>query len=399
MSSLKSSSLMEGASGELTERIERFVREVVLPEEAHGMALHHAPEERRQRLVSAAKDAGVFGPHVPTEFGGHGLRMLDRARPFEAAGYSLLGPLALQAQAPDEGNLHMLALIASPSQRERFLAPLARGEVRSCFAMTEPGGAGADPDGLTTRAVHKDGRWVLQGHKWFISGAHGAAFAIVMARTSGMPGDRGGATMFLVPMNAPGLREERVIQSLDEGFFGGHSELTFSDVEVGDEDVLGAVDEGHRHAQARLGPARLTHCMRWLGIAQRSQDLALTRANTRRAFGGTLGELGMVQQLLADNEIDLEASRSLLWRACAELDQGKTAIRMTSIAKTFVSEAVNRIVDRSVQVCGALGISFDLPLSRFLREVRPFRVYDGPSEVHRWSIARRALRDAQKRGT
>jgi acyl-CoA dehydrogenase len=219
-----------------------------------------------------------------------------------------------------------------------------------------------------------------------------------MARTSGEPGDPGGATMFLVGTDNPGMKVLRNIGTLDRGLFAGHSELAFDDCEVTDDAVLGEADKGFEYAQVRLGPARLTHCMRWLGVARRAQDIALDRAVARTAFGGPLAELGMVQQQLADSEIDIETSRAVLWRACWELDQGRPGAQHTSIAKTFVSEAVGRVVDRAVQICGALGISEDTPLAALYREVRPFRVYDGPSETHRWAIAKRAVRAVRERG-
>ncbi|WP_329224350.1 acyl-CoA dehydrogenase family protein [Streptomyces canus] len=380
-------------------RTTAFVQDVVIPEElACDGNVHAGPEPLRRRLQQAARDAGVFAPHVGTEWGGLGLDLCGQAVVFEAAGYSLLGPLALNCAAPDEGNSHLLEVVATEEQKERYLRPLAAGEVRSCFAMTEPApGAGSDPRALATTATRVDGGWRIDGRKWFISGADGAAFAICMARTSGGPGDAGGATMFLVDAGNPGMKIVRNIDTLDQGLFGGHSEILFEDCEVADSAVLGEVDQGFTYAQVRLGPARMTHCMRWLGVARRAQDIALERATQRSAFGGPLAELGMVQQLLADSEIDIETSRAVLWRACWELDQGRPAAQHTSIAKTYVSEAVNRVVDRSVQVCGALGISGDAPLSRLYREVRPFRIYDGPSETHRWAIAKRAVRAARER--
>ncbi|WP_327293741.1 acyl-CoA dehydrogenase family protein [Streptomyces sp. NBC_01197] len=381
----------------VAQRTTEFVRDVVIPEEqAYGGGdVHAGPEPLRRRLQEAARAAGVFAPHVGEEFGGLGLDLRDQAVVFEAAGRSLLGPLALNCAAPDEGNMHLLEVVATQEQKERYLRPLAAGEVRSCFAMTEPApGAGSDPRALATTATRTDGGWRIDGRKWFISGADGAAFAICMARTSGAPGDAGGATMFLVDAGTPGLKILRNIDTLDHGLFGGHSEVVFEGCEVPGSAVLGAVDEGFRYAQVRLGPARMTHCMRWLGVARRAQDIALERAAERSAFGGQLAELGMVQQMLADSEIDIETSRAVLWRACWELDQGRSAAQQTSIAKTYVSEAVNRVVDRAVQVCGALGISGDTPLSRLYREVRPFRIYDGPSETHRWAIAKRAVRAA-----
>ncbi|WP_425826447.1 acyl-CoA dehydrogenase family protein [Streptomyces fractus] len=384
---------------DIARRTTAFVRDVVVPEEqACDGNVHSGPEPLRRKLQDAAKEAGVFAPHVGAEWGGLGLDMREQAVVFEAAGYSLLGPLALNCAAPDEGNMHLLEVVATERQKERYLRPLAAGEVRSCFAMTEPSpGAGSDPRALATTATRTGRGWRIDGRKWFISGADGAAFAICMARTSGGPGDAGGATMFLVDTDNPGMKIVRNIDTLDQGLFGGHSEVEFDGCEVDDDAVLGAVDEGFAYAQVRLGPARMTHCMRWLGVARRAQDIALERAADRSAFGKPLAELGMVQQQLADSEIDIETSRAILWRACWELDQGRSAAQHTSIAKTYVSEAVNRVVDRSVQICGALGISADAPLSRLYREVRPFRIYDGPSETHRWAIAKRAVRAAKRR--
>ncbi|MFG1941478.1 acyl-CoA dehydrogenase family protein [Nonomuraea sp. NPDC048826] len=384
---------------ELARRTAAFVRAAVVPEEERfGGVAAAGGEQMRQRLQAAAKDAGVFAPHAPVEYGGHGLGMCDRAPVFEEAGWSLFGPLALNIAAPDEGNMHMLDVIATEAQRERYLRPLATGEIRSCFAMTEPApGAGSDPAALATRAVKVAGGWRIDGRKWFITGADGAAYTICMARTSGEPGDRDGATMFLVDAGNPGMTVSRHIDTIDESFFGGHCEVVFDNCVVPDDAVLGGVDRGFEYAQVRLGPARMTHCMRWLGIARRAQDLAVSRAAERRLFGGRLGDLGMAQGMIADSEIDIAAARALTLQACWELDQGRSGAQSTAIAKTFTAEAVWRVVDRSLQICGSLGVSGDVLLSRFLREVRPFRIYDGPSETHRWAIARRVLRQHAKR--
>ncbi|NKR64752.1 acyl-CoA dehydrogenase family protein [Prescottella equi] len=383
----------------LVERTREFVRDVVLPvEDAHGGDIAAAGGDAiRVEMQAEAKGRGLLAPHAPVEFGGLGLNMSDRSPVFEAAGYSLFGPTALNIAAPDEGNVHLLAHVASPAQKEEFLGPLARGEVRSAFAMTEPApGAGSDPSALTTRAEKAPGGWKINGHKWFITGADGAGFFIVMARTSGAPGDRGGATMFLAPASAPGIRVGRHIDTLDRAMIGGHCEVFFEDLFVPDDAVLGAVDEGFAYAQVRLGPARMTHVMRWLGAARRGHDVAVDYVARREGFGSRLGDLGMVQQMVADNEIDIAATRALLTRACWELDQGGTASDSTSIAKTFGAEAIFRIVDRSIQMCGGMGVSGDLPLARLSREVRPFRVYDGPSEVHRWALAKRVVGQAKR---
>ncbi|KOV53283.1 acyl-CoA dehydrogenase [Streptomyces sp. AS58] len=379
---------------DLRDRTAAFVRDTVLPAELAMLRGPGSPDDTlRLELQRAAREAGVFAPTVPTGHGGLGLDVRGQSVILEEAGYSLLGPLALNCAAPDEGNMHLLEKVATDAQRERFLKPLALGEIRSCFAMTEPApGAGSDPSQLLTTAHRTDGGWVIDGRKWFITGADGSAFAIVMARTGGTDGTPE-ATMFLVPSDTPGFRLVRHVPTLDAGFTGGHCEIELSGCTVGDDAVLGEAGKGFSYAQVRLAPARLTHCMRWLGLARRAHDIALDHASGRTAFGSRLGDLGMVQQLIADNEIDIAASRALIREAAWALDAGRSGKRETSVTKTFVAEAVGRVVDRAIQICGALGVSGDLPLAAYLREVRAFRIYDGPSEVHRWSIARRALRN------
>lgn len=382
---------------DLASRTGSFVRQHVLPiEDQYGGDVTAAGGDAlRVELQSVARDAGLLSPHAPSEYGGLGLGMVARAPVFEAAGYSLFGPIAVNVAAPDEGNVHLLAHVANPEQKDQFLRPLVQGRQRSAFAMTEPApGAGSDPSALSTQASKVAGGWRISGRKWFITGADGAGFFIIMARTSGSPGDPGGATMFLSPADAPGLTVGRHIGTLDRSMLGGHCEVDLEDLFVPDSAVLGDVDRGFANAQVRLGSARMTHVMRWLGAARRGHDVALRHVADRDAFGTKLAELGMVQQLVADSEIDIAATRALLMQACWELDQGSRASAATSIAKTFAAEAIGRIVDRAVQMCGGLGVSDDLPLARLSREVRPFRIYDGPSEVHRWSIARRAVRAA-----
>jgi acyl-CoA dehydrogenase len=307
---------------------------------------------------------------------------------FEEAGYSLLGPHALNCAAPDEGNMHLLAHVATREQRDRYLAPLAAGAVRSCFSMTEPApGAGSDPSMLNTRAERIDGGWTITGRKHFITGAEGAAFTICMALAPE------GATMFLVDADNPGWHITRVMDVIDRSFAGGHAEVVFEDCRVNDAAVLGAVGEGFRYAQVRLASGRMTHCMRWLGIARRAHDIAIDYASAREGFGHQLAELGMVQERIALSEIEIETSRLLVWKCAWALDQGQRASRESSIAKAYVAEAVGRILDRSVQMCGGLGVSGDL--ARLAAEVRPFRIYDGPTETHLWAIARRAVRERQ----
>lgn len=380
----------------LRQRVDAFVAAVVIPAEAAVVEPTGLPAALLADLRAQARAAGLLAPAAAHAWGGLGLSHTEQCPILEAAGRSLIGPLVLNCAAPDEGNMHLLARVASPEQQSRYLQPLVAGQLRSCFAMTEPPpGAGADPSMLQTTAVRRDGRWVINGDKWYITGAAGAAFAICMAATGPRPDGRPGATMFLVDADNPGWQVVREIESLDGWYPGGHCQVALRDCEVGDEAVLGGVGDGFRYAQVRLAPARLTHCMRWLGIAQRALDIAVDYARRRQSFGQPLGQHQMVAAMLADSAIDLQAARLLTWQAAWVLDQGGQARQESSMAKIFVAEAVNRVVDRALQICGSQGVGDQLPLARFYQAVRPFRIYDGPSEVHRMAIARRLLREAE----
>jgi len=389
---------------DLKERTRQFIDEIIIPAEPRLPQDVSDWVELRGESQDAAKQAGLFAPHIPKEYGGLGLNWRDCAVLFEEAGRSLLGPQALNCAAPDEGNMHMLEKIASPAQKEKFLRPLAQGKIRSCFSMTEPDGAGADPNLLKTSAAHRNGKWVINGRKWFISGAIGASFTICMARNETADGrqqtadKKSGATMFLVDADNPGFRIVRKVPTLDLGWPGGHAEVEFVDCEVGDDAVLGAVGEGFEYAQVRLGPARLTHCMRWLGAARRANEYAVKYASARESFGKTLSEHQGVQFMIADSEIEMHAARLMIWHAAYLLDMGDKARHETSMAKVFVAETVNRVIDRAVQICGAHGISEDWPLAMLYREHRAFRIYDGPSEVHRMSVGRRVFRRMKAEG-
>ncbi|MCT9819745.1 acyl-CoA dehydrogenase family protein [Microbacterium sp. W1N] len=380
---------------DLVARTRAFIREAVVPAEpGWGQTLGDA---ELARLRAAAREAGVFAPHAPRAYGGLGLSLRDWSPVFQEAGYSPIGPAVLNIMAPDEGNMRLLEIVASDDQRERYLRPLVAGDVRSAFAMTEPHpGAGSDPDALTTTARRVAGGWVIDGEKRFISGAEGAGFAIVMARTEAAGDHPAGATMLLTPLTADGIRIGPAIGTIEAAIAGGHPHVRFEGVFVPDADVLGAPGEGFRYAQVRLGPARLTHCMRWLGLARRAFDISLDRAGARSLFGAQLSELGLAQALIADSAIDIATSDAVIDAAARALDDdtdgGRAGAALSSIAKVHCSEAVYRVIDRAVQLCGGDGVSSGLPLIQYLNEVRPFRIYDGSSETHRWAIARRAAR-------
>ena len=371
---------------ELRDRVAAFIRDEVIPAEGR--------EPDIAALRDKARKAGIYGPQLPREYGGLGLGTVAMCVLFEQAGRSLLGPLALHCAAPDEGNMHLLSLYATPAQREQYLRPLVEGKIRSCFAMTEPPpGAGSDPTMIRTRAARVDGGWSINGRKWFATGADGAAFAIVMAVTDPSVPAHNGVTMFLVPTDTPGFRVVRSVPTMGgHDRFSAHGEIDFDDVRVPDSAVLGKVGEGFKMAQVRLTPARLTHCMRWMGVAQRSLEIAVGYAKEREAFGRKLAEHQAIQWMIADSEIELHASRLMVMQAAWKHERGDDIRHESSICKVFVAEAVNRIIDRAVQICGALGVSTDTPLEHFYREARAFRIYDGPSEVHRMVIARNVLR-------
>lgn len=375
---------------DLRVRTRRFIREVVMEHEP--LPGERMPQATRDKLQAAAKQAGVFAPHVPRRYGGQGLPIEHWSPVFQETGYSPIGPSVLNCMAPDEGNMHMLNLVATEAQKAAYLSPLASGKVRSCFGMTEPHpGAGSDPAALQTRAVRRNGRWVIDGHKRFVSGAVGAAFCIVMARTEEADGAPAGATMFLVDLDNRGVRVGEWVHTIDRYIDGGHPHVQFDGCEVEDDAVLGEVGRGFRYAQVRLGPARLTHCMRWLGLARRSLDIALDRAERRELFGSPLQDLGLAQNLLAESVIDIETSDAIITKTARLLETDPRAgSAMSSIAKVHCSDAIYRVIDRAVQLCGGDGVSDGLPLAQFLNEVRPFRIYDGPNETHKWAIARRA---------
>lgn len=370
---------------DLQARTRRFIAEEVIPLEKDPRQDHHGPHEAlRDELVARAKRHGLLTPHASKEHGGLGLSHIDKAIVFEEAGYSPLGPVALNIHAPDEGNVHLMEAVCTPAQKARWLQPLVDGTVRSCFCMTEPPpGSGSDPSMLQTTAVRDGDDYIITGTKWFITGATGSGFAIIMARM-----EDGSATMFLADMDQPQIVIERQIDAMDSCFTGGHGVVRFDGLRVPATDVLGELGQGFRYAQVRLAPARLTHCMRWLGQARRAHEAAADYAKKRQAFGQSLIEHEGVGFMLADNEMDLHISRLAIWHCAWVLDQGDKGRHESSVAKVLCSEAEWRVVDRSVQILGAAGVSDESIVARIFKDMRAFRIYDGPSEVHRWSIAK-----------
>lgn len=375
---------------DLCARVRRFVDEVAIPAESPAIARDVAALDRCvAQLRTRAKEAGLYAPQLPVQWGGLGLGWRALAEVLEEAGRSFLGPAALNCAAPDQPNMLTLLRLGNAAQQERFLAPLVRGEQRACFAMTEPApGAGSDPSMLRTRAEQRGSRWVLNGHKQFISGGVGADFALVLAR------GETGATLFLVPADTPGYRVVRDIGMVTGYQIGGHAEILLQDCEVGDDAVLGEPGQGLAHAQLRLEPARLSHCMRYIGRARRALETAQAYVAQRESFGARLADLQQVQAMIADSHIDLHASRLMTLDCAARMDAGLPVKQHSAMTKVFVSDAVNRVADRAVQMMGALGLSDDTPVSMIWQEMRPFRIYDGANELHRATLARRLMAQA-----
>ncbi|MDB5787230.1 MAG: acyl-CoA dehydrogenase [Caballeronia mineralivorans] len=384
-------------ASEIAKRVEEFVRTVVVPYERDPRCGSHGPSEELVReLRSKARAAGVLTPHILP--GGDHLTQLETATVLKRSGLSPLGPVAVNTAAPDEGNMVLIGKIGTAAQKKRFLAPLIAGDARSAFFMTEPaadGGAGSDPSMLQTAARRDGDHWVIDGTKAFITGAEGASVGIVMARSNtGEDGDeKVSATMFLVDLPHPSIRLERILDTIDSSMPGGHAVVRIEGLRVPDDQVLGAAHEGFKYAQIRLSPARLSHCMRWHGATTRAHEIATQYACTRRAFGKLLVDHEGVGFMLAENAIDLQQAELMIDWCAAILDGGSLGTSESSMAKVAVADALFRVADRCVQVMGGTGVSRDTVVEQVFREIRAFRIYDGPTEVHKWSIAKKIKRD------
>jgi acyl-CoA dehydrogenase len=376
-------------AAEIAQRVSQFVRDVVVPYETDSRYGPHGPtEELVLELRGKARNAGVLTPHILSD-GSH-LSHRELAVVLRAAGWSPLGIVAVNVAAPDEGNMFLLSKVATAAQRERFLDPLVAGTARSAFFMTEPaadGGAGSDPSMLQTEARLEGDHWLINGRKAFITGAFGASIGIVMAKADA------GATLFLTELPVPGVRLERPIMTLDQSMPGGHWLVSLTNLRVPANQVLGEVGAGFAYAQIRLGPARLTHCSRWLGACLRAQHIATGYATRRTAFGKALIDHEGVGFQLVDNLIDLKSCELMIDWAAAVLDSGSRGIAESSMVKVAAADALFRVADRCVQIMGGTGVSRETIVEQIFREIRSFRIYDGPTEVHKWSLAKKIRRD------
>lgn len=377
----------------MADRIERFVRDTVVPYERDPRCGAHGPSnELVAELRGLARDAGVLTPHI-LPGGGH-LTQRQTATVLIRSGLSPLGPLACNTAAPDEGNMYLLGKVATAEQKDRFLAPLVKGEARSAFFMTEPaaeGGAGSDPSMLATTCRRDGNHWLIDGRKAFITGADGAAVGIVMAKGAE------GASLFLIDLLAEDVRRavriERVLDTIDSSMPGGHSLVAIDGLRVPADQMLGQPGDGFALAQVRLSPARLSHCMRWTGACLRAHEIATDYACRRHAFGKALIDHEGVGFMLVENRIALRQAELMIdW--CADvLDRGELGTAESSMAKVAVSELLMGVADRCVQVMGGTGVSGDTIVEQVFREIRAFRIYDGPTEVHKWSLAKTIKRE------
>ncbi len=385
-------SRMSDRALEIADRVENFVRDTIVPYEKDDRKTAHGPTDQLAiEMKGKAREAGVLTPHILD--GGAHLTHRETAAVLIRSGLSPLGPVACNVGAPDEGNMYLLGKEASPEMKERFLDPMVRGEIRSAFFMTEPaedGGAGSDPMMMKTTCKMDGNHWVINGRKTYITGAQGAGMGIVMAKSDD------GACMFLVDLPDPAIRIERVMDTIDSSMPGGHAVVTIDNLRVPASQMLGESGEGFRYAQVRLSPARLTHCMRWLGACIRANEIASDYANRRHAFGKPLVDHEGVGFMLAENLIDLKQAELMIYWCADILDTGVLGTAESSMTKVAVSEALMRIADRCVQVMGGQGVTGDTIVEQVFREIRAFRIYDGPTEVHKWSLAKKIKRDWKK---
>ncbi|WP_254837732.1 acyl-CoA dehydrogenase family protein [Natronomonas marina] len=382
----------------LAARAREFVDEVVIPTEREHLGGGPVGEDVVAELREEARKRDVYCPQIDEEHGGMGHDLRDVLPLFEEAGRSLLGAAAMRVDAPDEGNMHTLELVGTEEQKDEWLEPLVAGEIRSAFGMTEPRqGAGSDPKMLATTAEKDGDEYVIDGHKWWTTQGSHADVILLMAVTDPDVHPYKGASIVLVPTDADGVEMVRDIPHLGPDMDGhGHAEFRFDGVRVPQENLLGQENMGFAIAQQRLGPARLTHCMRFSGMARRALTIAKAYMSDREAFGSTLDEKQSLRYDIADKETELHAARTMVRHAAEEIARGEQARVPVSMSKVFAANVTQEAIDLAVQCCGGAGISRDLPLADFYEGVRAFRIVDGADEVHQRVIARDAFEDADE---
>jgi acyl-CoA dehydrogenase len=373
-------------------RVRALMDELVYPSESASEPHRGLPNELLKQLQARVKAEGLWAAHMPADAGGLGMGNVTLGLINEQLGRSPIAPRIFGTSAPDTGNMEILWLAGTPDQKRTYLEPLVADEVRSCIAMTEPEVSGSDPTTIRTTAIQDGDAWVINGHKWFITGANGAAFAIVFAVTDPEAAPHRRTSMFIVPTDTPGYQFIREVPVMGDQSLGGHCELRFVDMRVPGESMLGERGGGFALAQARLGPGRITHCMRWIGVAQRAFELMLARALDRETRGRKLADFQTIQNWIADSAAEIHGFRLMTLHAAWLMDHEADARTEISMIKFVGARVLHDVLDRAIQVHGALGFSQDSPLEGWYREARAARIYDGPDEVHRMVVARHTLR-------
>ncbi|MFJ7308906.1 acyl-CoA dehydrogenase family protein [Peribacillus frigoritolerans] len=382
---------------EMIEKATAFMEEYVYPNEKYMVPHRGLPDQILKPLQQKVKDLGLWAGHMPKEVGGMGMGFVSLGLLSEIIGRSPIAPYIFGSMAPHAGNAEILLHAGTLKQQSKYLIPLVNGDISSCFAMTEPEVSGSDPTMLQSRAEKDENEWVINAHKWFTTSAIGASFSIVLAMTDPDAPPHERYSMFIVDADNPGFEIVREVPVMGDHFAGGHCEVRYTNCRVLEDDMLGKRGEGFKLAQLRLGPGRITHAMRWIGVAKRSLDLMVEYSLKRVTRGKTLSEFQTIQNFIADSATEIEAARLMTLYAAWKMDQGNEARKEISMIKFYGAKILHDVIDRSIQVHGALGITADTPLEGFYREARSARIYDGADEVHRMVVAKQVLKAFQRR--
>lgn len=374
---------------------EEIMEKYVFPNEKYMVPHRGLPDEILKPLQQIVKEKGLWAAHLPKEYGGMGKGFVSLGLLSEVIGQSPIGPYVFGSMAPDAGNGEILVHAATEEQKEKYLRPLANGDIRSCFGMTEPEVSGSDPTTLQGRAELDGDEWVINAHKWYTTGAVGASFCIVMVVTDPDADKHKRTSLFIVDTDNPGFEIVREVPVLGDHYPGGHCEVRFNDCRIPKENILGPRGEGFRLAQLRLGPGRITHAMRWLGVARRALNELIAFALEKKVGGRTLADDQIIQNFIADSEAEIQASRLLTLQAAWKMDQGDEARKEVSLIKFYGAKVLNNVLDRAIQTMGMFGLKPENMLEGLYREARAARIYDGADEVHRMVVARQALREFQ----
>jgi acyl-CoA dehydrogenase len=379
----------------MLENASNIMEQYVFPNEKFMVPHRGLPDNILKPLQQIGKENGLWAAHLPKELGGMGMGFVSLGLLSEVIGQSPIGPYVFGSMAPDAGNGEILVHTATEEQMEKYLKPLADYEIRSCFAMTEPDVSGSDPRTLQGMAVKDGSEWVINAHKWYTTGAEGAAFTIAMVVTDPDADPYHRTSLFLVDTDNPGFEIVREVPVMGDHYVGGHCEVRFTNCRIPESNLLGKRGEGFKLAQLRLGPGRITHAMRWLGVARRSLNEMIAYALTKKDGNKTLADSQIIQNYIADSEAEIQASRLLTLHAAWKMDQGEQARKEVSLIKFYGAQVLNNVIDRSIQTLGIYGLTPNTPLEGLYREARAARIYDGADEVHRMVVARQVLKEFQ----